>query len=141
MSKADFDDAIADVKKAAFSKQGLKGLRSIRALLIDVTFRQELQEIIARSHNQPEERAAIVAALAEVKFAFSDQRAERSEQHSQTGLVAIGGGVALSEVRFWQSQPKFWPSLGSQLCLWPSVLILVGKELRPTNAWRWKYPH
>src|SRR5688572_21826 len=96
MSKADFDDAIADVKKAAFSKHGLKGLRSIRALLIDVTFRQELQEIIARSHNQPEERAAIVAALAEVKFAFSDQRAERSEQHSQTGLVAIGGGVALS---------------------------------------------
>jgi hypothetical protein len=132
MSKADFDDAIADVKKAAFSKQGLKGLRSIRALLIDVTFRQELQEIIARSHNQPEERAAIVAALAEVKFAFSDQRAERSEQHSQTGLV-----LHCQQVRFWQSQPKFWPSLGSQLCLWPSVLILVGKELRPTNAWRW----
>ena len=96
MSKADFDDAIADIKNAAFSRQGLKGLRSIRALLIDVAFRQELEEIIARSHNQPEERAAIVAALAEIKFAFSDQRAERTEQHSQTGLVAIGGGVALS---------------------------------------------
>lgn len=96
MSKADFDDAIADIKKAAFSRQGLRGLRSIRALLIDVTFRQELQEIIARSHNQPEERAAIAATLAEIKFAFSDQRAERTEQHSQTGLVAIGGGVALS---------------------------------------------
>ena len=95
MSKADFDDAIADIKNAAFSRQGLKGLRSIRALLIDVAFRQELEEIIARSHNQPEERAAIVAALAEIKFAFSDQRAERTEQHSQTGLVAIGGGSCI----------------------------------------------
>lgn len=70
MSKADFDKAIAEIKRAAFSRQGLKGLRSIRALLIDVTFRQELEEIIARSHNQPEERAAIAAALAEIKFAF-----------------------------------------------------------------------
>lgn len=113
MAGSDVESAISDMRSAAFSQPDLDSLRAARALLAGAAFKEQLAEIIDRSHNQPNQRAALAATLMEVKFAFRDQLAGRTEQHSQTGLVAIGGGVALSIGAILAAATQFivYPSL------------------------------
>lgn len=96
MPNTDFENAVSEIRKAAVSGTDLDGLRALRALLVDAAFTQQLDDLIERSHNRPNERTAMAAVLEEIKFALRDQLAVRVEQHTQIGLVALGGGVALS---------------------------------------------
>ena len=92
----EFDSLLSDIAKLASSLSDMDALRATRALLASAEFELELAETIRRSHNSPEKRRVITASLTRIKIALRDQIADRMEQHSHTGLVAIGGGTALS---------------------------------------------
>jgi hypothetical protein len=92
----ELDSLLSDIAKVASFPSDLDALRATRALLAGAEFESELAETIRRSHNSPEERRTIAASLTGIKIALRDQITDRTEQHSNTGLVAIGGGTALS---------------------------------------------
>lgn len=96
MTTQSFETALSDIRTLASSKIELDTLRAARALLVEPAFSRKLGQLLDLLHNQPDERAAIRAALTEARFAFRDQLAARVERHSQTGLIAIGGGTALA---------------------------------------------
>jgi hypothetical protein len=96
MDDTDFHATLASLLSEAQSNPDLEGLIATRTLLISSAFREKLSEHLRRLHNESTERDNTAAKLAELRFAFRDQLASRTDQHAQTGLVAVGGGTALT---------------------------------------------
>lgn len=91
----DFEKVLDDLQAASMAVPDIDGLRNIRAVLIQPDFFRQLEEIVARSHNQPDARHDLQSRLLAAKHAFREQKVSRAHDHAQSGTIVTGGGLAV----------------------------------------------
>lgn len=88
----DFEKVLDDLQAASAAVPDIDGLRNIRTVLIQPDFFRQLEEIVARSHNQPDARHDLQSRLLAAKHAFREQKVSRAHDHAQSGPIVTGGG-------------------------------------------------